>query len=32
LPEHPSQLVYSALADFVRNLMREETEGFLDAR
>lgn len=32
LPENPSQLAYSALADFVRSLMREETEGILGGR
>lgn len=32
LPENPSQLSFSGLADYVRNLMREETEGILGGR
>ncbi len=32
LPENPTQLVYSGLADYIRNLMREETEGILGGR
>ncbi len=32
LPENPGQMAYSELADYIRSLMREETEGILNGR